>query len=102
MIKETVDAVRLAEMEAGRVISTAEGDAEIKKNQVKLQAEQYRESTLQEAKEKADSDMSDIIKKCDTYSEQVGKRIETMISDLKTVASGKMEEAVDAVIDALV
>ena len=101
-MKETVDAVRLAEMEAGRVISTAEDTAQNKKNQVKLQAEQYRDLVLQEAKQKADLDMNDIIKKCNGYNEQAEREIETKISDLKAVASRKMEQAVDAVIDALV
>ena len=102
MIKETVNAVRLAEMKAGRTVNEAEENAQEKKNQVKSQAEEYRENVLQEAREKADLEMKATIKKCKDYSEQMNKEIETKVSDLQTAASGKMEEAVNAVIRAFV
>ena len=42
MIKETVDAVRLAELEGDKVISTAKVNGQDMKNQVKIQGAEYR------------------------------------------------------------
>ena len=53
MIKETVDAVRLAELEGDKVISTAKVNGQDMKNQVKIQGAEYRTERLNEAKEKA-------------------------------------------------
>lgn len=53
MIKETVDAVRLAELEGDKVISTAKVNGQDMKNQVKIQGAEYRTERLKEAKEKA-------------------------------------------------
>ena len=54
MIKETVDAVRLAELEGDKVISTAKVNGQDMKNQVKIQGAEYRTERLKEAKEKAE------------------------------------------------
>ena len=53
MIKETVDAVRLAELEGDKVISTAKVNGQDMKNQVKIQGAEYRTERLKEAKEKS-------------------------------------------------
>ena len=42
MIKETVDAVRLAELEGDKVISTAKVNGQDMKNQIKIQGAEYR------------------------------------------------------------
>lgn len=54
MIKETVDAVRLAELEGDKVISTAKVNGQDMKNQIKIQGAEYRTERLKEAKEKAE------------------------------------------------
>ena len=53
MIKETVDAVRLAELEGDKVISTAKVNGQDMKNQIKIQGAEYRNERLKEAKKKA-------------------------------------------------
>ena len=54
MIKETVDAVRLAELEGDKVISTAKVNGQEMKNKIKIQGAEYRTERLKEAKEKAE------------------------------------------------
>mgnify|MGYP000229297681 FL=1 len=56
MIKETVDAVRLAELEGDKVISTAKVNGQDMKNQIKIQGAEYRTEKLKEAKEKAEKE----------------------------------------------
>lgn len=102
MIKETVDAVRLAELEADKIIRTAEEDAQDRKSQIKTQAQDYRINSLNEAKDIAEKEMVSTVNKCKAYEEEAGKEIQIKISDLKTVAEKRMDAAVEAVINALV
>lgn len=102
MIKETVDAVRLAEIEADKVITSAQESAQDKKNNIKLQAEEYRAKVLKEAEQKAAYEMEKTIDKCNEYNENVHKDVEVKVTELNKAASDKMEEAADAVIRALV
>ena len=52
MIKETVDAVRLAELEGDKVISTAKVNGQDMKNQVKIQGAEYRTERLRKPRKK--------------------------------------------------
>ena len=102
LIKETVDAVRMAELEASGAISIAEQNAQDAKNLVKVRAKSYREDAVKEAKRQADIEMRHLVEKCDVYELEAGKKIDQKVAELKTEATGKMKQAVDVVIEALV
>ena len=102
MIKETVDAVRVAEMEAEKQIATAKENAEGEKNQVKTREADYRTEQMQAAKSKADKAMNEVVKKCSQYDLKMDQQIEEKVAELKALADAKMNMAADAVIDALV
>lgn len=102
LIKETVDAVRRAELEAEKIISTAEDNAQGKKNQIKSEAQEYRTEALKRTKDSADRAMQDIVDKCTAYEVQTSAEIDKKAAELKSDAESRMEQAVDAVIDALV
>lgn len=102
MIKETVDAVRLAELEADKIIRTAEENAQGKKSRIKTQAQEYRVNLLNEAGKKAENEMESTVNKCKSYEKETENQIDIKIADLKSVAEGKMNTAVEAVINALV
>lgn len=102
LIKETVDAVRVAEMEAERQIATAKENAEGEKNQVKMKESVYREEQMREAKAQVDKEMNEVVKKCNEYDLAQEKQIEKRVAELKAQSDQKMSVAVDAVIDALI
>lgn len=102
LIKETVDAVRLAEKEAESIITTAKENAQDKKNQVKSEAESYKAKALETAQVEAEDNMKSTIRKCEEYNERKLKEIEGKIERLKSEASKNFDGAVDAVINALV
>ncbi len=102
MIKETVDAVRVAEMEAERQIATAKENAEGEKAQMKIKELSYREEQMREAKAQADKAMNEVVKKCNEYDLIQEKQIEKKVAELKAQSEQKMSVAVDAVIDALI
>ena len=102
LIKETVDAVRVAEMEAERQIATAKENAEGEKNQVKMKESVCREEQMREAKAQADKEMNEVVKKCNEYDLAQEKQIEKRVAELKAQSDQKMSVAVDAVIDALI
>ncbi|MCI9127685.1 MAG: hypothetical protein HFG28_10955 [Eubacterium sp.] len=102
MIKETVDAVRVAEMEADRQIATAKENAEGEKAQVKVKESAYREKLMREAKAQADKAMNEVVKKCNEYDLVKEKQIEKEVAELKAQSDQKINVAVDAVIDSLI
>lgn len=102
MIKETVDAVRVAELEAEKIINTAKENGQDNRNQVKSRAEEYRTKALKEAQEKAEQEMQIVVNQCESYEDQCKKNVELKTADLKRVAESRAEKAVKAVIDALV
>lgn len=102
LIKETVDAVRVAEMEAERQIATAKENAEGEKAQVKVKESVYREEQMREAKAQADRAMNEVVKKCNEYDLEQEKQIEKNVAELKAQSDKRMNLAVDAVIDALI
>lgn len=102
MIKETVDAVRVAEMEAEKVIATAKENAEGEKAQIKIREADYRGEQMQAAQSKAKNAMDEIVKECNQYDLEKTKEIEEKVAKLKASSEEKMDAAVNAVIDALV
>lgn len=102
LIKETVDAVRLAEQEAEKVINTAQDNAQDKKNQVKSEGEAYRAEALNVARESAELKMQSVVDECKKYEEEYNKGVDKKIAELRKQADSGMDEAVDAVIRALV
>ena len=102
LIKETVNAVRVAEMEAEKQIATAKENAEGEKNQVKTKEADYRTEQMQAAKVKANKAMAEVVKKCNEYDLNQDKKIEEKIVELKALAGEKINMAVEAVIETLV
>ena len=92
MIKETVDAVRLAELEGDKVISTAKVNGQDMKNQVKIQGAEYRTERLKEAKEKAEKEKNHL-----TY-----RRRRSQESSLQTELSWKAMQSSWQLADSLI
>ena len=99
MIKETVDAVRLAELEGAKVISTAKVNGQDMKNQIKIQGAEYRTERLKEAKEKAE--MAETVAKCEKYNEEQQKEIDLKVMQLKNKSYEKMDGTVKAIVEYL-
>lgn len=102
LIKETVDAVRLAEKEAQDIIDTAVANANGKKVQMRQKAEAYREEALKSAQIEAEKQMQSTIHKCEEYNNSKAKDVEEKVEILKSGAAKNVDKAVDAVISALV
>ena len=101
MIKETVDAVRLAELEGDKVISTAKVNGQDMKNQIKIQGAEYRTERLKEAKEKAEKEMAETVGKCEKYNEEQQKEIDLKVMQLKNKSYEKMDVTVKAIVEYL-
>lgn len=102
MIKETVDAVRIAEMDAEKIVSTANDNAADMKQEIKVKAVQYRNDLLQKAQEKAKKDMDIVVQECNEYNREYNKKIDSKVSELKNTALKREEKTVNDVIDALI
>ena len=102
MIKETVDAVRLAEKKAEEVVETANANANDKKINMKIEAENYRSKALEQAREEAEVQMKDTIFKCEEYNNKKINEVNKKVEELKSEASKNFDKAVDAVISALI
>lgn len=102
MIKETVDAVRVAEMEAEKVVATAKENAEGEKVQIKIREVDYRAEQMQVARSQAKNAMDKVVKQCNQYDLEKNKEIEEKVAKLKASSEEKMDAAVNVVIDALV
>ena len=97
MIKETVDAVRLAELEGDKVISTAKVNGQDMKNQ----GAEYRTERLKEAKEKAEKEMAETVAKCEKYNDEQQKEIDLKVMQLKNKSYEKMDGTVKAIVEYL-
>lgn len=102
LIKETVDAVRLAEKDAEAIIETAKANANDKKAQINDEAKAYREEVLKKAQKEAEVLMENIICDGEKYNNDKKKAIEQKIEGLKSEATKNFDKAVDAIINALV
>lgn len=101
MIKETVDAIRIAESDAEKTVMTAKDNAMNMKNDIKIRAQSYREEETNKARDKARMDMEEIIKSCNGADREFNAEIDRQVVKLKEEAAAKQLEAVEAVIDAL-
>ena len=90
LIKETVDAIRIAESDAEKTVMTAKDNAMNMKNDIKIRAQSYREEETDKVKDKARRDM-----------EEFNAEIDRQVIKLKEEAAERQPEAVKAVIDAL-
>lgn len=102
LIKETVDAVRIAELEAEKIISTANDNAANMKQEIKTKSEQYRKDFLRQVNEQAKKEKETVVRKCDEYDREFGEQIEKSAAQLRDIAAKREKAAVDAVINALV
>lgn len=102
MIKETVAAVRQAELKADKIIAQAKEDAQNKKMQIKTEGEDYRIQELNKAECQAQEEMKKVMAQCDKYNAKKDSAMEEKASKLKADADAKREKAVDRVISALV
>lgn len=102
MIKETVDAVRIAEMEAEKQIATAKENAAGEKAGIKKKEADYRAEQIQAAQTRADKAMSEVVEECKKYDLEMEKQMNEKVAELKASSGDKMEAAVEAVIDALI
>lgn len=102
MIKETVDAVRIAEMEAEKQIATAKENAAGEKAGIKKKEADYRAEQIQAAQTRADKAMSEVVEECKKYDLEMEKQMNEKVAELKESSEEKMEAAVEAVIDALI
>ncbi len=102
MIKETVDAVRIAEMEAEKQIATAKENAAGEKAGIKKKEADYRAEQIQAAQTRADKAMSEVVEECKKYDLEMEKQMNEKVAELKASSEEKMEAAVEAVIDALI
>ena len=98
MIKETVDAIRIAESDAEKTVMTAKDNAMNMKNDIKIRAQSYREDKV---KDKARRDMEETIKSCSEADREFNAEIDRQVIKLKEEAAERQPEAVKAVIDAL-
>ena len=102
MIKETVDAVRIAEIEAEKQIATAKENAAGEKAGIKKKEADYRAEQIQAAQTRADKAMSEVVEECKKYDLEMEKQMNEKVAELKASSEEKMEAAVEAVIDALI
>ena len=102
MIKETVDAVRIAEMEAEKQIATAKENAAGEKAGIKKKEADYRAEQIQAAQTRADKAMSEVVEECKKYDLEMEKQMNEKVAELKASSEEEMEAAVEAVIDALI
>lgn len=102
MIKETVDAVRIAEMEAEKQIATAKENAAGEKAGIKRKEADYRAEQIQAAQARADKAMSEVVEECKKYDLEMEKQMNEKVAELKASSGNQMEVAVQAVIDALI
>lgn len=101
LIKETVDAIRIAESDAEKTVMTAKDNAMNMKNDIKIRAQSYREEETDKVKDKARRDMEETIKSCSEADREYNAEIDRQVIKLKEEAAERQPEAVKAVIDAL-
>lgn len=102
MIKETVDAVRVAELEADKTVATARDNAADRRNQIKTKAESYKTESLNRVKREAAAAMAQAEKEAAAYNMDFDKEIDKAVNDLKQKADSREKNAVNAVIHALI
>jgi hypothetical protein len=102
LIKETVDAVRVAELEAENMVSSARDNAEGKKEALRQTEQEYKAKRMAVAKSKADKAMEELIDRCSEFEKKSNQDIEEKVAALQNNARGRYDSAVEAIIEALI
>ena len=101
MIKETIDAVRVAEMEAEKQIQVAMDNAAGKKAELDSRKAQFRKEKLMKAQEEAKRAMDEVASECKNYDLEMDKEIQMKVMELRDLAKERTDNAIKAVIQAL-
>ena len=100
MIKETIDAVRVAEMEAEKQIQVAKDNAAGRKAELDSMKAQLRKEKLTKAQEEAKKAM-EVVSECRNYDLEMDKEIQMKVMELRDLAKERKDNAIKAVIQAL-
>ena len=101
MIKETIDAVRVAEMEAEKQIQVAMDNAAGKKAELDSRKAQFRKEKLMKVQEEAKRAMDEVVSECKNYDLEMDKEIQMKVMELRDFAKERTDNAIKAVIQAL-
>lgn len=101
MIKETIDAVRVAEMEAEKQIQVAMDNAAGTKAELDSRKAQFRKEKLMKAQEEAKRAMDEVVSECKNYDLEMDKEIQMKVMELRDLAKERTDNAIKAVIQAL-
>ncbi|MFR2364684.1 MAG: hypothetical protein ACLU1S_05795 [Eubacterium sp.] len=101
MIKETIDAVRVAEMEAEKQIQAAMDNAAGKKAELDSRKAQFRKEKLMKVQEEAKRAMDELVSECKNYDLEMDKEIQMKVMELRDLAKERTDNAIKAVIQAL-
>lgn len=101
MIKETIDAVRVAEMEAEKQIQVAMDNAAGKKAELDSRKAQFRKEKLMKVQEEAKRAMDEVVSECNNYDLEMDKEIQMKVMELRDLAKERTGNAIKAVIQAL-
>lgn len=101
MIKETIDAVRVAEMEAEKQIQVAKDNAAGRKAELDSMKAQLRKEKLTKAQEEAKKAMDEVVSECKNYDLEMDKEIQMKVMELRDLAKERKDDAIKAVIQAL-
>lgn len=101
MIKETIDAVRVAEMEAEKQIQVAMDNAAGKKAELDSRKAQFRKEKLMKVQEEAKRAMDEVVSECNNYDLEMDKEIQMKVMELRDLAKERRDNAIKAVIQAL-
>ncbi len=101
MIKETIDAVRVAEMEAEKQIQVAMDNAAGKKAELDSRKAQFRKEKLMKVQEEAKRAMDELVSECKNYDLEMDKEIQMKVMELRDLAKERTDNAIKAVIQAL-
>ena len=101
MIKETIDAVRVAEMEAEKQIQVAMDNAAGKKAELDSRKAQFRKEKLMKVQEEAKRAMDEVVSECKNYDLEMDKEIQMKVMELRDLTKERTDNAIKAVIQAL-
>lgn len=101
MIKETIDAVRVAEMEAEKQIQVAMDNAAGKKAELDSRKAQFRKEKLMKVQEEAKRAMDEVVSECNNYDLEMDKEIQMKVMELRDLAKERTDNAIKAIIQAL-
>ncbi len=101
MIKETIDAVRVAEMEAEKQIQVAMDNAAGKKAELDSRKAKFRKEKLMKVQEEAKRAMDEVVSECKNYDLEMDKEIQMKVMELRDLAKERTDNAIKAVIQAL-